>query len=65
MDGLDELPEELQQKFKTAIIEGKIADEDFKGDPEMNHLGARGTQKTVKKGKKAESEGGSADDVGL
>jgi hypothetical protein len=31
MDGLDELPEEYQTKFKTAIIEGKIADEDWKG----------------------------------
>jgi len=31
MDGLSELPEEYQRKFKTAIIEGKIADEDWKG----------------------------------
>lgn len=31
MDGLDELPAEYQQKLKTAVIEGKIADEDWKG----------------------------------
>lgn len=31
MDGLDEVPEEYQEKLKTAVIEGKIADEDWKG----------------------------------
>lgn len=31
MDGLDELPEEYQAKVKSAIEEGKIADEDWKG----------------------------------
>ena len=30
-DGLDELDEEKQEKIKTAIIEGKIADEDWRG----------------------------------
>jgi hypothetical protein len=31
LDGLSDLNEELQNKIKTAIIEGKIADEDFNG----------------------------------
>lgn len=31
MDGLDEVPEEYQEKLKTAVIKGKIADEDWKG----------------------------------
>lgn len=31
MDGLDEVPEEYQEKLKTAVIQGKIADEDWKG----------------------------------
>lgn len=31
LDGLSDLDEEFQNKVKTAIIEGKIADEDFNG----------------------------------
>jgi serine/threonine-protein kinase ATR len=31
LDGLSDLPEDLQDKIKTAIREGKIADEDFRG----------------------------------
>jgi len=31
MDGLEDMPAELQSKVKTAIIEGKIADEDWRG----------------------------------
>lgn len=33
---------EVQEKIRTAMIEGKIADEDFNGDPEYNVLGQRG-----------------------
>lgn len=33
---------ELQAKIRTAMIEGKIADEDFNGDPAYNVLGQRG-----------------------
>lgn len=33
---------ELQAKIRTAMIEGKIADEDFNGDPEYNMLGQAG-----------------------
>jgi hypothetical protein len=31
MDGLEEMPPDYQAKIKTAIREGKIADEDWKG----------------------------------
>lgn len=31
MDGLDEVPDEYKEKLKTAVIKGKIADEDWKG----------------------------------
>ncbi|KFY29870.1 hypothetical protein V494_08417 [Pseudogymnoascus sp. VKM F-4513 (FW-928)] len=57
MDGLDEVPEEYQEKLKKAVIEGKIADEDWKGDPAYNELGQKGTQPRAKKAKKpAEGE---------
>lgn len=31
MDGLADVPADVEAKFKKAIIEGKISDEDFKG----------------------------------
>ena len=31
MDGLEDMPQDFQEKIKRAIIEGKIADEDWKG----------------------------------
>ncbi|OBT83091.1 hypothetical protein VE02_08598 [Pseudogymnoascus sp. 03VT05] len=52
MDGLDEVPEEYQEKLKTAVTKGKIADEDWKGDPAYNELGQKGTQPRAKKAKK-------------
>ncbi|KAI9743791.1 MAG: serine/threonine-protein kinase M1 [Claussenomyces sp. TS43310] len=42
MDGLEECPPDVQEKFKTAVINGKVADEDFNGDPEFNVLGQKG-----------------------
>ncbi|KFY38083.1 hypothetical protein V495_06769 [Pseudogymnoascus sp. VKM F-4514 (FW-929)] len=57
MDGLDEVPDEYKDKLKTAVIEGKIADEDWKGDPAYNVLGQKGTAPRAKKAKKpAEGE---------
>ncbi|ELR07089.1 serine/threonine-protein kinase M1 [Pseudogymnoascus destructans] len=62
MDGLNEVPEEYQEKLKTAVIKGKIADEDWKGDPAYNELGQKGTQPRAKKAKKpAEGEDEDAD----
>ena len=46
---------ELQAKIRTAMIEGKIADEDFNGDPEYNVLGQTGIRGRETK-KKAEPE---------
>lgn len=34
--------EKYQAKIRTAMIEGKIADEDFNGNPEYNVLGQSG-----------------------
>ncbi|KAI3397803.1 hypothetical protein diail_10336 [Diaporthe ilicicola] len=44
IDGYDEIGDhpELQAKIRSAMIEGKIADEDFNGDPEYNVLGQSG-----------------------
>lgn len=48
---------ELQEKIRTAMIEGKIADEDFNGDPEFNMLGQRGIRRAVRKSKAKDGEG--------
>lgn len=40
------------------MIEGKIADEDFNGDPEFNVLGQTGIRKTVRKSKAKPAEEG-------
>lgn len=31
MDGLEDMDEDFKRKFKTAVIEGKVPDEDFRG----------------------------------
>lgn len=46
---------ELQAKIRNAMIEGKIADEDFNGDPEYNVLGQSGIRGRATK-KKAEAD---------
>lgn len=46
---------EVQAKIRTAMIEGKIADEDFNGDPEYNVLGQAGIRARVTK-KKAQAD---------
>lgn len=38
------------------MIEGKIADEDFNGDPEFNRLGQRGIRRYARGKKAAEPE---------
>ncbi len=66
-DGLDELPADQQAKVKTAVIDGKIADEDWKGDPLYNKLGQKGTQPVVRKRKPkfGEEEGEGEEEVSL
>lgn len=45
--------EEYQAKIRTAMIEGKIADEDFNGDPEYNVLGQSGIRPRAPRAPKA------------
>ena len=54
-DGLDELEPSDQEKVKKAVIDGKIADEDWKGDPELNVLGQSGTVKKAPRKKDRKS----------
>lgn len=49
---------EFQEKIRTAMIEGKIADEDFKGDPGWNVLGKRGIRGRSKKPKAEDQDDG-------
>lgn len=44
------------------MIEGKIADEDFNGDPEFNTLGQRGIRKYERQSKKKGDEAENDDD---
>ncbi|KUI73385.1 hypothetical protein VM1G_08936 [Cytospora mali] len=59
IDGYDELGDhpELQSKIRTAMVEGKIADEDFNGDPGYNVLGQKGIRGRAKKTKPEDEEG--------
>ncbi|KUI57649.1 hypothetical protein VP1G_04967 [Cytospora mali] len=59
IDGYDELGDhpELQSKIRTAMTEGKIADEDFNGDPGYNVLGQKGIRGRAKKTKPDDDEG--------
>ncbi|PWY66560.1 zf-PARP-domain-containing protein [Aspergillus eucalypticola CBS 122712] len=49
LDGYDELPEDLQEKVRTAIEQGHVDDEDWKGDVELNRPGKTGFRKRVTK----------------
>ncbi|KAF2727431.1 zf-PARP-domain-containing protein [Polyplosphaeria fusca] len=56
IDGYDELPSEWQTKIKTAIDNGHVPDEDWKGDVEVNRPGMKGFRvkaKATPKKKKA------------
>ncbi|KAL1871979.1 hypothetical protein VTK73DRAFT_1809 [Phialemonium thermophilum] len=60
IDGYDELAEhpDVQEKIRRVVTQGHIDPEDFKGDPEMNHLGAKGIRsrkKATKGGDDAEA----------
>ncbi|KAF2191196.1 zf-PARP-domain-containing protein [Zopfia rhizophila CBS 207.26] len=57
VDGFDELPEELQAKVTDALEMGHVADEDWRGDVEMNRPGQKGMfKRTPKKQVKASEE---------
>ncbi|KAL1960937.1 hypothetical protein VTO42DRAFT_5921 [Malbranchea cinnamomea] len=42
LDGFDELSEENQKKIREAVAQGHVADEDWRGDIEMNRPGKTG-----------------------
>ncbi|KAI9693572.1 MAG: hypothetical protein M1820_009138 [Bogoriella megaspora] len=54
LDGLDELPEDMQDKIKRALQQGHVDDDDWLGDIEKNVPGAKGFRNPTpkKKGKK-------------
>nr|XP_001400030.2 hypothetical protein ANI_1_2852024 [Aspergillus niger CBS 513.88] len=56
LDGYDELPEDLQEKVRRALLQGHVDDEDWKGDVELNRPGKTGFRKRVTKKDKAEEE---------
>lgn len=56
LDGYDELPDELQEKVRTALDNGHVDDEEWKGDIEKNRPGQRGFRVTSTKKKAAEDE---------
>ncbi|KAL4878664.1 hypothetical protein BJY04DRAFT_195357 [Aspergillus karnatakaensis] len=61
LDGYDEIPAEFQEKVQKALDQGHVADEDWKGDREMNRPGMTGfrvrtPKKAAKKKDKTEEE---------
>ncbi|OCK86229.1 zf-PARP-domain-containing protein [Lepidopterella palustris CBS 459.81] len=63
VDGYDELPEKYQAKVRQALEQGHVADEDWRGDVEMNRPGMKGMhvkspkpKKPRKKSKKEEED---------
>ncbi|KAK4938755.1 hypothetical protein LTR10_020858 [Elasticomyces elasticus] len=53
LDGYEELSIEAQEKIKFALQNGHVADEDWKGEPELNRPGMKGINKRTPKAKKA------------
>ncbi|EXJ88040.1 hypothetical protein A1O1_04967 [Capronia coronata CBS 617.96] len=61
LDGYDELSPEACEKVKFALLHGHVADEDWKGEPELNRPGQKGINKrTPKKKKDAEQDDAAA-----
>lgn len=58
LDGYEELSAEMQEKVRQAVSQGHVADEDWRGDVEMNRPGKSGFRKRAlkKQMKGAESE---------
>ncbi|CAK3914966.1 Zinc finger PARP-type [Lecanosticta acicola] len=52
IDGLDELPQDAQDKVMRAIEQGHVDDEDWRGDPQMNRPGMGSGMHMTKKIKK-------------
>lgn len=56
LDGFDEVNPESCNKIREAVEAGHVADEDWKGDLEMNRPGKRGTRVKTPKKKAAEED---------
>ncbi|KAF2267953.1 zf-PARP-domain-containing protein [Lojkania enalia] len=63
LDGYDELPEHAQTKVREALEMGHVADEDWKGDIEMNRPGMKGFRVKVKTPKKKKGKVADEDDA--
>ncbi|KAI9688665.1 MAG: hypothetical protein M1822_001022 [Bathelium mastoideum] len=61
VDGLDELPPELQDKIKRAIEQGHVDDEDWLHDASQNVVGAKGIKSPV--AKKSKKKGDNENEV--
>ncbi|OAL35042.1 hypothetical protein AYO20_05757 [Fonsecaea nubica] len=53
IDGYDEIDDGSREKIKYALMNGHVADEDWKGDPEFNRPGMKGINKRTPKKKEA------------
>ncbi|KAI1610464.1 hypothetical protein EDD36DRAFT_326768 [Exophiala viscosa] len=58
LDGYEEISIEAQEKVKFALQHGHVADEDWKGEPELNRPGMKGINKRTPKAKKTADEDG-------
>lgn len=56
LDGWEDLPEDWQSKIRTALAQGHVDDEDWKGDLEVNRPGCTGFRMRAPRGKKAKEE---------
>ncbi|KAJ5137238.1 uncharacterized protein N7443_010466 [Penicillium atrosanguineum] len=56
LDGYEDLPDALQLKIRTALAEGHVADDDWKGDVEVNRPGCTGFRKRAPRGKNVKAE---------
>ncbi|KAJ5235085.1 uncharacterized protein N7469_004253 [Penicillium citrinum] len=52
LDGFDEVPLEMQEKIKTALVKGHVEDEEWNGDVEFNRPGMRGMHARKPRAKK-------------
>ncbi|KAJ5684057.1 PARP-type zinc finger-containing protein C2A9.07c [Penicillium maclennaniae] len=56
LDGYEDLPDALQLKIRTALTQGHVADDDWKGDVEVNRPGCTGFRQRAPRGKNVKAE---------
>ncbi|OQE19821.1 hypothetical protein PENSTE_c014G04540 [Penicillium steckii] len=54
LDGFDEVPPEMQEKIKKALVKGHIEDDEWQGDVAYNRPGMRGMRAPKPRAKKGE-----------